>query len=113
QRRSAQHAEPGARLAEPAELVGQPFGVQGPAFAVPAHEHGLGYRESLSPAIMAAPACRWWPGTPSWKTVELGPSLEPVRVAPAEPDHPGRDRIQRRPPGDVVIAKPEHLGHAI
>ncbi len=41
-RRPAQHAESRARLAEPAELVGQPFGVQGPAFAVPAHEHGLG-----------------------------------------------------------------------
>ena len=27
QRRSAEHAEPGARLTEPAELVGQPFGV--------------------------------------------------------------------------------------
>ena len=31
----------------------------------------------------------------------------------AEPDHPGRDRIQRGPPGDVVVAEPEHLGHAI
>jgi ribose-phosphate pyrophosphokinase len=25
----------------------------------------------------------------------------------------GRDRIQRGPPGDVVVAEPEHLGHAI
>jgi phenylacetate-CoA ligase len=42
QRRSAQHAEPGARLGKPAKLIGQALGVQGPALAVPADERGLG-----------------------------------------------------------------------
>jgi len=45
--------------------------------------------------------------------VGRGRRLDGLPARGGQADHPGRDRIQRRPPGDVVIAKPEHLGHAI
>ena len=42
----------------------------------------LAYRDSVSPAIMAAPACRWWPGTPSWKTVESSDQVWNLSASP-------------------------------
>jgi hypothetical protein len=37
QRRSGEHAQPRARLIEPAELVGQPLGIKSPALAASAY----------------------------------------------------------------------------
>ncbi len=94
QRRALEHAEPAARACRtsrarrPAAPRTAPSPRSGRARRRPA-----GAGTAPSPITLAWPSCRWWPGTPSWKTVvcsaqtanrSRSPSGHQVRPGPGE-----------------------------
>ena len=102
-----EHAQPVARVVEEAQLVHQPLGVQRPALGVAGAraQQPLPAVEQRRRCARSGAICRWWPGTPSWKTVVVSRQVGHVRDAVGQrPPHParpaevlGRARCSRRP----------------